>query len=35
MNSLNSLNSFKTNKFKKGDKVICVGNTSALGVEFW
>lgn len=31
---MNSLNSFKTNKFKKGDKVICVGNTSALGVEF-
>lgn len=28
------MNSFKTNKFKKGDKVICVGNTSALGVEF-
>ena len=33
MNSLNSLNSFKTNKFKKGDKVICVGDTLALGVE--
>lgn len=31
---MNSLNSFKTNKFKKGDKVICVGDTSALGVEF-
>lgn len=31
---MNSLSSFKTNKFKKGDKVICVGNTSALGVEF-
>ena len=31
---MNSLNSFKTNKFKKGDKVICVGNTSASGVEF-
>jgi len=31
---MNSLNSFKTNKFKKGDKVIRVGNTSALGVEF-
>ena len=31
---MNSLNSFKTNKFKKGDKVIRVGNTSAEGVEF-
>lgn len=31
---MNSLNSFKTNKFKKGDKVIRVGNTSAKGVEF-
>ena len=31
---MNSLSSFKTNKFKKGDKVICVGDTSALGVEF-
>ena len=31
---MNSLNSFKTNKFKKGDKVVCVGNTSAEGVEF-
>ena len=31
---MNSLNSFKTNKFKKGDKVIRVGNTSASGVEF-
>lgn len=28
------MNSFKTNKFKKGDKVICVGNTTAEGVEF-
>ena len=28
------MNSFKTNKFKKGDKVIRVGNTSAEGVEF-
>ena len=28
------MNSFKTNKFKKGDKVICVGDTSAIGVEF-
>ena len=28
------MNSFKTNKFKKGDKVVRVGNTSALGVEF-
>ena len=28
------MNSFKTNKFKKGDKVICIGNTSAVGVEF-
>ena len=28
------MNSLKTNKFKKGDKVIRVGNTSALGVEF-
>ena len=28
------MNSFKTNKFKKGDKVIRVGNTSAIGVEF-
>ena len=31
---MNSLNRFKTNKFKKGDKVIRVGHTSALGVEF-
>lgn len=31
---MNSLSSFKTNKFKKGDKVIRVGNTSAIGVEF-
>ena len=31
---MNSLNSFKTNKFNKGDKVIRVGNTSASGVEF-
>ena len=31
---MNSLNSFKTNKFNKGDKVVCVGNTSAEGVEF-
>ena len=31
---MNSLNSFKTNKFKKGDKVIRVGDTSAVGVEF-
>lgn len=31
---MNSLNSFKTNKFKKGDKVILVGNTSAIGVNF-
>ena len=31
---MNSLNSFKTNKFKKGDKVIRVGDTSAIGVEF-
>ena len=31
---MNSLNSFKTNKFKKGDKVICVGNTKAIGVNF-
>ena len=30
---MNSLSSFKTNKFKKGDKVIRVGNTSAIGVE--
>ena len=30
---MNSLSSFKTNKFKKGDKVICVGDTLALGVE--
>lgn len=28
------MNSFKTNKFNKGDKVVCVGNTSAEGVEF-
>ena len=28
------MNSFKTNKFKKGDKVIRVGNTSASGVKF-
>ena len=28
------MNSFKTNKFNKGDKVICVGDTSAIGVEF-
>ena len=31
---MNSLNSFKTNKFKKGDKVIRVGDTLAVGVEF-
>ena len=31
---MNSLNSFKTNKFKKGDKVVRVGDTSAVGVEF-
>ena len=31
---MNSLNSFKTNKFKKGDKVIRVGHTSEEGVEF-
>ena len=31
---MNSLNSFKTNKFKKGDKVVRVGDTSASGVEF-
>ena len=31
---MNSLSSFKTNKFKKGDKVIRVGDTSAIGVEF-
>ena len=31
---MNSSSSFKTNKFKKGDKVIRVGNTSAIGVEF-
>ena len=31
---MNSSNSFKTNKFKKGDKVIRVGNTSADGVGF-
>ena len=31
---MNSLSSLKTNKFKKGDKVIRVGNTSARGVEF-
>ena len=28
------MNSFKTNKFKKGDKVIRVGDTSAVGVKF-
>ena len=28
------MNSFKTNKFKKGDKVVRVGNTSATGVNF-
>jgi len=28
------MNSFKTNKFKKGDKVIRVGNTLAIGVDF-
>lgn len=28
------MNSFKTNKFKKGDKVIRVSDTSAEGVEF-
>ena len=28
------MNSFKTNKFNKGDKVIRVGDTSAEGVEF-
>ena len=31
---MNSLSSLKTNKFKKGDKVIRVGDTSAIGVEF-
>ena len=31
---MNSLNSFKTDKFKKGDKVIRVGDTSAFGVNF-
>ena len=31
---MNSLSSFKTNKFKKGDKVVRVGDTSAEGVEF-
>ena len=31
---MNSLSSFKTNKFKKGDKVIRVGDTSAIGVNF-
>ena len=30
---MNSLNSFKTDKFKKGDKVIRVGDTSAIGVN--
>ena len=28
------MNSFKTDKFKKGDKVIRVGDTSAIGVNF-
>ncbi len=28
------MNIFKTNKFKKGDKVVCVGNTSAIGAYF-
>ena len=28
------MNSFKTDKFKKGDKVIRVGDTSAIGVDF-
>ena len=28
------MNSFKTDKFKKGDKVLCVDDTSAIGVEF-
>ena len=28
------MNSLKTNKFKKGDKVVRVGDTSAVGVEF-
>ena len=28
------MNSFKTNKFNKGDKVIRVGDTSAIGVNF-
>ena len=28
------MNSLKTNKFKKGDKVIRVGDTSAIGVNF-
>ena len=28
------MNSFKTDKFKKGDKVIRVGDTSAFGVNF-
>ena len=27
---MNSLSSFKTNKFKKGDKVISIGDTSAI-----
>ena len=31
---MNSLSSFKTSKFKKGDKVIRVCDISALGVEF-
>ena len=31
---MNSLSSLKTNKFKKGDKVIRVGDTSAIGVNF-
>ena len=31
---MNSLSSLKTNKFKKGDKVVRAGDTSAIGVEF-
>ena len=31
---MNSSSSFKTNKFKKGDKVVRVSDTSAEGVEF-
>ena len=33
-NEVSLIEESKVSKFKKGDKVICVGDTSALGVEF-